>query len=243
MNEIKVRMAKDGPFDVNDDIAGIVPMALPSEQEALTIDIKNNEQREPIILWRGRVIDGRCRQKSLVLLGKPIIYKELDDNLLEDDVKVFVKSINTRRNLTPTQKIIIACKESFREDNKKSVGVIAREWGISKKILDNARYIYRRRFEFIDPLFNGKSVEILNKDGEQVNSNKITSIYAYLKKEEESITKNDGEHAWSANSYILTQVGKEWFYAKVREYKIKNNIKLQMDLADLANYKFKAEVL
>ena len=46
------------------EYAGLVPMASEKEQVALTIDIKANGLREPILLWRGEVVDGRCRMKS-----------------------------------------------------------------------------------------------------------------------------------------------------------------------------------
>ena len=98
--------------------------------------------------------------------------------LTEEEVKIFVKSENTRRNLTQTQKIITARKQSFDSDCKKSIEELAKSWGIGREVLKNARYIYKNMPMIIDPLFNGKSVPI-NKNGKEIMTNKITTIYAY----------------------------------------------------------------
>lgn len=238
MTDIKVRMSKEGSFPINHKLAGLVPMANEAEQTVLMLDIEKSEQRDPIILWRGQVVDGRCRQKALTTLGKHILYRELDDNLTEDEVKVFVKSVNTRRNLTPTQKVMIACKESLQEDENRSIPTIAKTWGISKDILFNARFISKERPEFIEPLFNGESVKIIGNDGLDKYTNKITTIYAYLKKISEQVVENT-EYAWKEDSYIRTQAGKEWYYAQVSDIeKSSDNVRTKMLIAELANYKF-----
>lgn len=223
---------------VNHELAGLVPMASEAEQSSLTEDIRANGLREPLVIWHGKIIDGRCRQKACLLSGSQIAYKEMDDSVSEEDARIYVKSVNTRRNLTQTQKIISACRESLR-DASGSVKSIAEAWGISKPILDNARYIAKKAPEFIDPLFNGKSVTIINKNGEEVSSNKVTAIYAYVKKQNQLVYA-DQEHGWTEDSYIKTQVGKEWYYEQIKKSIIgKEQIQARMLIAELANYKFK----
>lgn len=234
---ILTRLSKDGYFEVNDELAGIVPMASSSEQAALASDIYENGQREPIVLWHGEVVDGRCRMKALKANSMNTMYKELDDELTEEEVKIFVKSVNTRRNLTTTQKVMIAAFESMKS-NSKSVAVIAKSWGLGKGSVDNARYIIKQDEKIANALFDGKSVEIVNKKGEEVTSNKVTAVYAYLKKLEENVVPPEDEHAWSANGYIKTQLGREWFYSEMRRLKLKENVEAQKVLAELANYKF-----
>lgn len=238
MTEVKVRLAKDGGFPVNAKLAGLVPMASDAEQAVLMADIRDNEQRDAIVLWRGEVVDGRCRQKALVALGKHILYKELADDLTEDEVRVFVKSVNTRRNLTTTQKIMSACRETMREGESRSILIIAKSWGIGKDTIFNARFITKEKPEWADILFNGGSVEIMDNTGKAKFSNKITTIYAYLKKLSEAV-KEDDEHAWKEDAYIKTQAGKEWYYEQVAN--IESIIRTKMLLAELANYKFKEE--
>ena len=236
MTETKVRDPHEGPFPINEKLAGIVPMALPAEQAALTNDIMNSGQKDPIVLWRGEVVDGRCRQKALTTIGRKIQYRELDDELTEDDVRIFVKSVNIRRNLTTTQKIISACRESLSPSSS-SIVAIAKSWGIGDKTLKNARYIARERPEFIAPLFNGKTVKIENADGKSIESNKITAIYAFLKRKEENVIEGT-EHAWTEDSYIKTQAGKEWYYKQINDISTIGDKKTKMLIAELANYKF-----
>lgn len=237
MTEIKVRLSKDGPFEINHKLAGLVPMAGEAEQAVLTTDIEANEQREPIVLWHGEVVDGRCRQKALTALGKHILYKELAEALTEEEVRIYVKSVNTRRNLTPTQKVMAACKESLRPDEGRSVFQLAKSWGIGKEILTNARYIARTRPDLVDILFNGKSINIIDSGGNSKVTNKITTIYAYLKRLEESVSE-DTEYGWGDNTYIKTQAGKEWYYTQIAMLKAGTPAQTQMLIAELANYKF-----
>ena len=237
MTEVKVRLITDGAFTINEKLAGLVPMATSDEQIALTSDIEINGQRDAIVLWRGEVVDGRCRQLALTTLGRHIMYKELDDKLSEEEVKVFVKSVNTRRNLTMTQKAIAACKQSFETDCKKSIEEIARSWGLGKEVLKNARYIYKTMPMFIEPLFNGKSIPI-TRNGKEVSTNKITTIYAYIKKIEEN-TQSITINGWKVDTSIHTQEGKEWFYERMSSRNIpEDNYLARQDYVEFANIKF-----
>ena len=238
MYEVKIRLNKEGAFPVNEKLAGLVPMASDAEQAVLTADIRDNEQRDPIVLWRGEVVDGRCRQKALTTLGKHILYKELDDALTENDVKIFVKSVNTRRNLTPTQKVMIACRESLQPNSTRALALIAKSWGISRDILGNARFIAKENPDMAETLFNGGSVEIIDTNGKAKLTNKVTTIYAYLKKLAEAVVE-DTQHAWQEDTYIKTQAGKEWYYSEVKRLGVKpEDIQFRMVVAELANYKF-----
>lgn len=235
MNEIKIRLIKDGAFEINEELAGLVPMASEAEQVALMNDIAENQQQDPIVLWRGKVIDGRCRQKALTTLGYHIMYRELDSALTEDEVRIFVKSVNTRRNLTHTQKVISATRESLRPGSK-SIPLISKAWGIGRGILENGRYIARHKPEFIEPLFNGLSVRILNSEGKETDSNKVSTIYASIKREMELTIENE-DHAWSDSAIIKTQKGKEWYYGFIKSNNI-TDIQVKMALVELANFKY-----
>jgi len=231
---------------IYDELAGLVPMASEDEQIALNEDINRNGLREPIVLWKGKIVDGRCRQKACLLMNKPIDYKELDDELSYDEVASFVKSVNTRRNLTITQKVISAVRK-YIADKERGIKTekqanIARQWGFSDRLFRNAKYIAEKRPEYIEPLFNGKSVKIENSKGLVISSTKITAIYAYIKKQEEMAIEID-IHAWDEDSAIKTIAGKEWYYAQLKNDNIKDtDILIKMKYAELANYKFHSSV-
>ena len=41
-----------------DELANLVTLASDSELKALQLDIKTNGQKEPIILWNNKIVDG-----------------------------------------------------------------------------------------------------------------------------------------------------------------------------------------
>lgn len=235
MNDIKTRMAQDGAFAINHRLAGIVPMASPSEQAVLTESIKEFGQKEPIVLWKGEVVDGRCRQTSLVLLGRHMLYRELDSGLTEEEVMVFVKAVNTRRNLTLPQKVMVACKEYVANKHRVTVKKTAMSWGIGEVTLKNALWVYKQEPGIIETLFNGGVVAIKDEKGNLIESNKITAIYAYLKKKQEEVVETV-DRGWVEGSGIKTQAGKEWYYRQMGM--IGNDAYVRMLVAELANYKF-----
>jgi hypothetical protein len=240
MTDIKFRSAAEGPFPINHKLAGIVPMALPFEQAILIEDIRTVGQREPVVLWKGQVIDGRCRQRALVGLSKQIMYKELDDELTEEEVKTWVKSMNTRRNLTSSQRIAIACKQYVEYKATSTVPDVAKAWGIGEAILHNALWIYKQDPAVIETIFDGGSVPIADKLGKLIESNKITSIYAYMKKKAETVVITDS--AWKPDAFIKTQVGKEWFYEQMKQIgEIPPYARLL--IAELANLKFATPII
>ena len=94
----------------------------------------------------------------------------------------------------------------------------------------------------IDPLFNGKSVPI-NKNGKEIMTNKITTIYAYLKKIEED-TKIVESNGWKEDASIKTQEGKEWFYEKMISRNIpEDNFLARQDYIEFANIKFPLKIV
>ena len=218
---------------INQELAGLVPMASEAEQASLTADIKANGLREPVVLWHGEIVDGRCRQLACTLAGKAIMAKELDDALTEAEVRIFVKSVNTRRNLTHTQKVMSACRESLRP-NSDSIHKLAKAWGISKGLLDNARFIARSNPTIADALFNGDSVNVIDSTGKGVVTNKVSTVYAFLKRLSEAVTPVES-NGWQEDTYITTQAGKDWYYSKVATIP---DVHTRMLIAELANYKF-----
>lgn len=225
-------------FPINEKLAGIVPMAIPAEQEALAISIKERGLDVPVVLYKGEICDGRCRQAACRAAGVAVRATELDDELTEEEVALWVKVANTRRNLTMAQKIMVASKESLKEGSK-SLTDIAKSWAISRRILAMANYISKVRPEFVEPLFNGLTVPIVDAKGNHIRTNKISAIHAHIKREEEDVTEAPS-YAWNADSYIHSQLAKDWFYEFIKETGT-TNVSVLMELANRANDKFKDE--
>lgn len=237
MDDMKTRRIEDGAFPIDEELAGVVPMALPAEQATLTAHIKEYGQKEPIVLWRGNVVDGRCRQKALVTLGRHISYKELDSELSRSDVEVYVKAVNTRRNLTSSQKVAAACKEYIKNKGVVTQTKVAKSWGISARILLNAVWLYELDSSIIQTVFDGGTIAIVDSKGNHKLSNKITSIYAHYKRVQEAVVE-DSSNGWKEGSNINTQAGKDWYYEVVSSNAV-GNVAIKMLLSELANYKFR----
>jgi len=229
-------------LETNHKLAGLVPMASNAEQAVLTSDIERKGQLEPIVLWQGKIIDGRSRNLSCITLGIEPIIRELPWNTTEEEARAIVKSLNTRRNLSPTQKIMSACRVSLDESLGMKIADIAKEWGISASTLKNARFIAKQRPEFAQTLFEGKVVTITGSNGKTTVSNKVSAIYSYLRREVEKAVE-DTTYGWDENSYIRTQAGKEWYYEQIALVGIENNHLARAGFAELANYKFTTKLV
>lgn len=229
-------------YKINKELAGIVAMASELEQLALTEDIRQNGQRESAVLWRGEIVDGRCRQVACIALGLELRTMELDDKLSVDEVRTIVKSLNTRRNLTQTQKMMSAFKEQERQWRTNEE--MAATWGMALGSYKNARYVATARPDFVDALFNGKSVVIVDPDkGREITTDKINTLARIIKKTKEVevlVVDTSEVITFSVDSLIKTEAGKEWYYGKMSTLSIPDSdVAIRMDYVELANYKFK----
>ena len=82
--------------------------------EALVTDIKDNGQREPILVQAGQVIDGRHRLRACTRLGIEPQVREVGAD--EGDPITLVISLNLhRRHLTESQRAMVAARLATRQ--------------------------------------------------------------------------------------------------------------------------------
>lgn len=164
--------------------ASLVPLATKEEQEALRADIELNGQQQPIALYRGKIVDGRNRQNACIELGISVDAMEIPNNMTLKEVENYVKSVNTRRNLTGTQKAITA----FKEHNDKNISIAdaARRWGIGRNYIYDAKFINTHRPTWLDILFNGGKIEFV--DATTNKAKKGTSLPVIRKAIEQTVT-------------------------------------------------------
>jgi len=229
-------------------LANIVAMAGEREQAALTQDIMQNGQTEPAVLWRGQIVDGRCRQLACATLDIPLATRTLDENMTEDEVAVVVKSLNTRRNLTDTQKIASAYLDQKRTG--KSNKQIAQEWAVSVRTLQNFKYIAQHREELVEPLFNGDSVKVVDPEqGYVVTTNKVNTLARIVKLGEEKgkveiVKPTELESIqYSVTGTIATEAGRSEHRDLVKAFKHSNSKEQMFSavLAELMNYKYQVK--
>lgn len=98
--------------------ATIFPLMPKGQYEGLRDDIKANGLQEPLTLWKGKLIDGRNRQRACEELGIEPSLSELDDAA---DPIAYVLSVNLhRRQLTTSQKAMCAAKLAGLKEGRPS---------------------------------------------------------------------------------------------------------------------------
>jgi hypothetical protein len=161
------------------DLANLVPMASNAEFEALKLDINVNGQKDPILLWKNKIVDGRNRQLACKQLGVEVEVILLDDKLTFNEVAKIVKSSNIRRNPTDTQRTIIAIKEQRKTNS--SNRELSKSWAVSEGTIRNAKKVLELLPSAEEPLFEGKSVKIRDEyKNIDIQSNKIGTLKRIL---------------------------------------------------------------
>lgn len=224
-----------------DDLAYVVPMAIPEELDALALDIQENGLREPVMMWRGKVVDGRCRDLACTRVGERIRVKELDDELTEEDVERLVKSVNTRRNLSKTQKTMVAARNYLDTKGrgiKISIAKAAQEWGVSDRYVKHGIKLWEACPDWAQKLFDGEAIDLGN-DG------KIYNVYQAVKLCKPLGSKDDDrDNGARIIDIIKTQNGVKEYEKVIREFK---NISTKSEqehyiktkIAELMNYKWR----
>lgn len=109
------------------DIASLHRSMNDMEFEALKLDIESNGQLIPIITYKGKLVDGRHRQRALIELGiHDIKTMRLPGNISLKEVKERVMSTENRRTDNASQKSIRAYeyyKSSYGESTQEEVAI------------------------------------------------------------------------------------------------------------------------
>jgi len=235
-------------YEVNNEMAGIVPMASRVEQEALNKDVADaGKLYLPIVLWKNQIVDGRCRQIACIAADIEMDVKHLDSNLTKEEIAREVKGLNTRRNLSMTQKAMSALKQqqTFGWTNAE----IVRRNAIGADTFKSTKYIanfstkgFNTKFfnteTPIEDLFNGMSLQLILDDRYKF-SNKISTIASYIKSHLQ-VTKEINKLDWiDVSEFIESEDGKAWYRSNLTlAGGEKVDIHIRKVYAELANFKF-----
>lgn len=104
--------------------ANLFPLMTEDEYEGLKQDIAENGQREDIVVWCGKLIDGRNRLRACEELQRQPSIAELDED--QDPWKYVISHNLHRRHLTTSQRAMVASKlatlkrvDTLKKGNKK----------------------------------------------------------------------------------------------------------------------------
>ena len=87
--------------------ADVFPLLDDDDLGTLTEDIRENGQREPVILYDGKILDGRNRYRACVELGIPAIFDHSKASNDEEALRESVSRNLRRRHLTASQRAMI----------------------------------------------------------------------------------------------------------------------------------------
>jgi hypothetical protein len=144
-------------------LALTTPRMIDENYEALKRDIEANGQLEPVVLYRGRIVDGRHRWLILQELGITAIYVvKLPHNTDATTLKTIVRSKEIRRHETPTQLAISGYKLMVENKDRMSQSKAADTVGADRRKVGEAKKIavdYNRP-DILEILFHGEKINI-----------------------------------------------------------------------------------
>ena len=90
-------------LEIDPEFKALIPPLGPDERAQLAANIEADGCREPLVVWRGVLLDGHNRYEICTALGIPFQVVEVD--LLDRDAAMDWMDANQlgRRNLTPDQ--------------------------------------------------------------------------------------------------------------------------------------------
>lgn len=174
------------------ELAHLTPTMTKEDFTRLKLSIKEHGQENPIMLYRGKCIDGRHRVKALRELGIELVTYESENSQLSiDDVRDKILHVyENRRHETPTQKAIMAWREyqRLRELGEKiGQGEVADWMGTTIKQLGRAKQLDEvAGKDIVELLFQGNRINI-GTEAHPNNTDSLSSLINYFKKHREMI--------------------------------------------------------
>ena len=186
-------------------IANMYPMAMPSEFDLLKQSINNKGQIQSIILYDGKILDGRNRYKACTELSIEPKYEEFLGNY-DEALKYSCELNSGRRNLDKSQKAMVAAYniETHRTDgiSKLTIQQASNIYGVSDRYIKRALKILNDNLAIAEQIFEGhetigkaevriKEIEGKHDDIYTIESNvancgafelddELTDLYTYL---------------------------------------------------------------
>src|SRR5918996_2373958 len=97
----------DGPLEFH-EIANIFPLMAERDYQELKADIEAHGLREAIVIYEGKIVDGRHRYRACVELGIKPRFRVWDE---QNSLLQFILSMNLhRRHLSTSQRALLGAE-------------------------------------------------------------------------------------------------------------------------------------
>lgn len=162
MNEVEIMKVNDLSIH---DVANMNTEYTKEQYEALRNDIDVNGQLVPVLVYRGKIVDGRNRYKALTELGCDTIKCfKLPNNTTIEELHNVVDSSETRRQQTPTQLAVMAYKKMMRDKGcgkKTTIALAAKKYGSSSRSVELVGQIVKLgRQDIVDYMGSGDKINV-----------------------------------------------------------------------------------
>ena len=176
-------------------LAELTPRMTEEQFLALKNSIKDIGQQEPVLIYKGEIVDGRHRYLALNELEIDTIkVKYIHNEERVSDVREYILKVSeNRRHQTPTQKAIYAYYIYLDEvkNSKVSQGEIAELYGTNRLMLSRAKKLDEvAGRDVLDFLFDGNKINIGSKEKPIYTESLLSLINFYKKIKEEPINNS-----------------------------------------------------
>ncbi len=188
-------MTKPPDSLIEHKLASMHPLYTDEQFKALKADISEKGQKVAVILYRGKLVDGRHRLKAIKELNmKTIKCVELGNNLSIDEVKREISSTEIRRHQSPTQLAIKA--NALYEVSDMTLERAAIESQATNKNLKRVRQLLKMgRRDIIDSLTAGELIDITPEKNYPTPTDSLAAIITMVKRVVEKQKTIDDEWA------------------------------------------------
>lgn len=203
-------------------IANMIRMHNDTEYKALLSDIRDNGQRDPIEVWKGKVIDGRNRQRvcAELCIGVNVVY--LPDSMTELEVTKRAISSNKRRKDTATDRAVQALN-LLLSNTGWTYGTVVASCNTSRGLVHKAKYLHEHHQEQLRILSKGGSVAVMdNITGIVKHYNKLGPLFSVLKSNDEhkvcEVVENEVSYGDALEHMFHSEAAREDYKVKVGSY-------------------------
>jgi len=149
------------------ELAETTPLMVTEQYEALKADIEANGQIDPILVYKGKIIDGRHRWLILQELEAEVItVATLSSKLTYEQLSSIVLSKEMRRHETVSQLAIRAWKEYIKDTKANTLSGVATKYGVALTHVKRANKIggekktHYKRLDILEHLMEGKKINV-----------------------------------------------------------------------------------